>query len=134
MTKNIIAAVAALDLREVRTRVYLDTKWPSSRLDAAERDYRDFLSQEIVREPTPDVDKFWHHHILDTKKYAQDCNNMFGYFLHHQPSRAAENTCTKVTTCTKVRATCTKQSDRATCTKIAGRPLGDPLDIEAAYM
>jgi hypothetical protein len=32
-----------------------------------------------------DVDNFWHYHILDTKKYAVDCHNVFGYFLHHFP-------------------------------------------------
>jgi hypothetical protein len=35
--------------------------------------------------PTKDVDKFWHGHILDTLKYAEDCQNVFGYFLHHFP-------------------------------------------------
>jgi hypothetical protein len=31
------------------------------------------------------VDKFWHGHILDTMKYAEDCQRVFGYFLHHFP-------------------------------------------------
>ncbi len=35
--------------------------------------------------PTSMVDKFWHFHILDTKKYAEDCERVFGYFLHHFP-------------------------------------------------
>jgi hypothetical protein len=35
--------------------------------------------------PSKDVDKFWHGHILDTLKYAEDCQNVFGYFLHHFP-------------------------------------------------
>ena len=24
-------------------------------------------------------------HILDTRKYAEDCDKLFGYFLHHFP-------------------------------------------------
>jgi hypothetical protein len=35
--------------------------------------------------PLFDVDIFWHYHILDTLKYAADCENVFGYFLHHFP-------------------------------------------------
>jgi hypothetical protein len=35
--------------------------------------------------PLVDVDTFWHYHILDTKKYAADCQLVFGYFLHHYP-------------------------------------------------
>jgi hypothetical protein len=35
--------------------------------------------------PLVDVDTFWHYHILDTMKYATDCEQAFGYFLHHYP-------------------------------------------------
>jgi hypothetical protein len=35
--------------------------------------------------PLADVDTFWHYHILDTMKYATDCERVFGYFLHHYP-------------------------------------------------
>ena len=35
--------------------------------------------------PCKAVDKLWHMHILDTQKYADDCEKMFGYFLHHFP-------------------------------------------------
>lgn len=35
--------------------------------------------------PSGMVDDFWHLHILDTQKYAEDCQNIFGYFLHHFP-------------------------------------------------
>jgi putative hemolysin len=35
--------------------------------------------------PLVDVDTFWHYHILDTMKYAADCEQAFGYFLHHYP-------------------------------------------------
>lgn len=32
-----------------------------------------------------EVDEVWHTHILDTMKYAQDCQYLFGHFLHHFP-------------------------------------------------
>ncbi|WP_296001920.1 hypothetical protein [Rugamonas sp.] len=35
--------------------------------------------------PLVDVDTFWHYHIHDTMKYAADCQQVFGYFLHHFP-------------------------------------------------
>lgn len=35
--------------------------------------------------PSGMVDDFWHLHILDTQKYQEDCQNIFGYFLHHFP-------------------------------------------------
>ncbi|MBC6441886.1 MAG: hypothetical protein GDA53_01980 [Rhodobacteraceae bacterium] len=35
--------------------------------------------------PSCYVDDLWHLHILDTIKYADDCNRVFGYFLHHFP-------------------------------------------------
>ena len=35
--------------------------------------------------PSKEVDGFWHQHILDTRKYAEDCDTLFGFFLHHFP-------------------------------------------------
>ena len=42
-----------------------------------------FPEKSIV--PSCFVDDFWHLHILDTLKYADDCEKLFGYFLHHFP-------------------------------------------------
>jgi hypothetical protein len=35
--------------------------------------------------PPKVVDTFWHYHILDTEKYAEDCQEALGRFLHHFP-------------------------------------------------
>lgn len=35
--------------------------------------------------PTQEIDQVWHHHILDTSKYAEDCQMLFGHFVHHFP-------------------------------------------------
>ncbi|MCS6978027.1 MAG: glycine-rich domain-containing protein-like [Gemmatales bacterium] len=58
--------------------------------DAAELAYRRFLTlhkrypnRTLV--PSALIDLVWHYHILDTRKYAEDCNRIFGYFLHHDP-------------------------------------------------
>lgn len=64
--------------------------WPQARADQAEQEYKRFLylMQQFPAEilaPSPDVDRFWHLHILDTMRYARDCDAVFGYFLHHYP-------------------------------------------------
>lgn len=64
--------------------------WTLERARHVETWYRRFLylnaiypERSIV--PTQDIDSFWHYHILDTRKYAEDCQLAFGYFLHHFP-------------------------------------------------
>ncbi len=52
--------------------------------------YRGFLLLHALHPgtimvPTQELDEFWHHHILDTAKYAEDCEAVFGFFLHHFP-------------------------------------------------
>jgi hypothetical protein len=64
--------------------------WSEERADTVEREYRRFLylMKKFPNErtaPLVDVDTFWHYHILDTVKYAADCQKVFGYFLHHFP-------------------------------------------------
>jgi hypothetical protein len=36
--------------------------------------------------PSLAMDDFWHKHILFTQKYADDCDKIFGRFLHHGPA------------------------------------------------
>ena len=59
-------------------------------LARAELDYRRFLHlhirfPEIDLVPTKMIDEVWHQHILDTNAYAEDCERIFGHFLHHYP-------------------------------------------------
>jgi Glycine-rich domain-containing protein-like len=35
--------------------------------------------------PSSEIDQVWHHHILDTSKYAADCQMLFGCVVHHFP-------------------------------------------------
>jgi len=49
-----------------------------------------FLNKKYAHErgqlpPSEEIDEFWHNHILDTKKYHEDCNIIVGYYLHHYP-------------------------------------------------
>lgn len=64
--------------------------WPRQQVDRAIAHYKMFLhllylypNSRIV--PTQEIDQVWHQHILDTRKYAQDCQWLFGYFVHHYP-------------------------------------------------
>jgi hypothetical protein len=63
--------------------------WTRSQADAAEKLYRRFLFLSAISDlpmvPTKTIDQFWHFHILDTSKYAKDCEMIFGCFLHHFP-------------------------------------------------
>ncbi len=64
--------------------------WSCEKCDETEIEYKKFLAlkraypeKEIV--PNRAVELFWHQHLLDTAKYAEDCENLFGYFIHHFP-------------------------------------------------
>lgn len=85
--------IAALDLEPIKVKlmhVESGEGWSLEKADAVEFEYRRFLylmkmfPQEQTA-PLMDVDIFWHYHILDTMKYAIDCQAVFGYFLHHFP-------------------------------------------------
>ncbi|MBP0624083.1 glycine-rich domain-containing protein [Cupriavidus consociatus] len=64
--------------------------WTPESLEHAESGYRQFLKLAAKYPDTPavpseQVDAFWHAHILDTRRYASDCERIFGYVLHHNP-------------------------------------------------
>lgn len=64
--------------------------WTKELCDFAEIEYKKYLTMaklfpELDIVPNKIMDKFWHQHILDTKAYAEDCQIVFGYFLHHYP-------------------------------------------------
>ena len=92
-TTSAIDAVAALDLDAIKTKlkhVASGEGWSAAHADAVEVEYRRFLTlmklyPNEATAPLVDVDTFWHYHILDTAKYAADCERAFGYFLHHYP-------------------------------------------------
>ncbi|MES3025662.1 MAG: hypothetical protein V4857_29135, partial [Pseudomonadota bacterium] len=88
-----IAAIYALDFNQIKTKlmhVESGEGWTAAQADGAEAEYRRFLHlakmyPEEAIAPSVAADMFWHYHILDTVKYAADCEHVFGYFLHHNP-------------------------------------------------
>jgi len=93
ISNNDFAAIAALDLTPIKVKLMHKESgegWSLEKANAMEIEYRRFLylmkafpNDETA--PQVDVDTFWHYHILDTMKYATDCEQVFGYFLHHYP-------------------------------------------------
>jgi hypothetical protein len=85
--------IAELDLEPIKVKLMHEESgegWSLERANAVEFEYRRFLylMKKFPQEqtaPLQDVDTFWHYHILDTLKYATDCQAVFGYFLHHFP-------------------------------------------------
>jgi hypothetical protein len=85
--------IAALDLDPIKVKlmhVESGEGWSLEKANAVEQEYRRFLylmktypTEQAA--PLMDVDTFWHYHILDTQKYAVDCQSVFGFFLHHFP-------------------------------------------------
>lgn len=90
---QVVAAIQALDLGPIKLKLTDPEEgqgWSREYVERMALAYKRFLTllvkfpDETIA-PTKDVDKFWHAHILDTQKYAADCENVFGYFLHHFP-------------------------------------------------
>ena len=86
-------AIAELDLEPIKKKLMHPSAgegWSAARADAIALEYRRFMYivhtyPDELASPTVDVDTFWHYHILDTMKYAADCDKAFGYFMHHYP-------------------------------------------------
>jgi len=91
--EQVIAAIEALDLDPIKLKL-MDPEegqgWSREYAERMELAYKRFLTllathPEETLAAGKDVDKFWHGHILDTLKYAEDCDKVFGCFLHHFP-------------------------------------------------
>jgi hypothetical protein len=91
--RQTIEAIDALDLGPIKYKL-MDPQegqgWTRERVERMELEYKRYLTLvakyplEAIA-PNKDVDKFWHAHILDTRKYFDDCERIFGCYLHHFP-------------------------------------------------
>lgn len=89
-----LQALSQLDLNNVKRKLKEPAPegkgWSDEQVNEAEKWYRRFL-ELIARFPNLNtvpnyvIDMFWHQHILDTRAYAQDCESIFGIFIHHYP-------------------------------------------------
>jgi len=74
---------------------YTLPRWTRDDAKTCMRLYKNYLLLNIIYPnealvPTREIDEFWHNHILHTKKYFNDCKNIFGVYLHHVPNDPLE--------------------------------------------
>jgi hypothetical protein len=87
-------SIKAIDLTIIKKKLLhpsTNEDWTAEEFDKAEIEYKKFLTLHYLHPnanlvPTGAIDEIWHNHILNTRKYAEDCENAFGHFLHHFPS------------------------------------------------
>jgi len=84
--------VAAIDLSMVKMKLQDPDEglgWTVEQCESAEIEYKRYLhlckvhGKGIV--PNKIQDQMWHYHILDTRAYHKDCEELFGYYMHHFP-------------------------------------------------
>jgi hypothetical protein len=91
--EQMIEGVRGLDLEPIKFKLMDAAEgegWTREFVERTEVQYRRFLAllAKYPHEPIApgkDVDRFWHAHILDTQKYTEDCDRVFGRYLHHFP-------------------------------------------------
>ncbi|HYL76504.1 MAG TPA: hypothetical protein VEU96_19985 [Bryobacteraceae bacterium] len=89
--------IRQLDLGAVRRTAVEKLGWGEEKASEVETGYKRFLyalahkhRDEVLSPPSQDVDEFWHQHILNTPKYRQDCDLIFGHYVDHTPGLDAE--------------------------------------------
>ncbi|MBF2050290.1 MAG: glycine-rich domain-containing protein [Leptolyngbya sp. IPPAS B-1204] len=87
--QRFLQKVHLLDLRPIASQlIQAQPQRAPQSIVRAIADYLEFLylvdrHPHLQLVPTVEVDEVWHHHILDTRKYAGDCQLLFGKFIHH---------------------------------------------------
>jgi hypothetical protein len=82
--------IDTLDLSFIQGRMVKTYHWSAEEARKTSVLYRHFLFlcatyPKDRLAPSKDIDEFWHNHILDTKQYQKDCDDIFGHYLHHSP-------------------------------------------------
>ncbi len=88
-----LSAIEALDLTNIKRKLMQPEPhgygWTPEQADEGEKWYKRYLTAVLLNPssagcvPNLAIDRFWHCHILDTQKYMADCEEIFGYYLHH---------------------------------------------------
>lgn len=81
-----------LDFSMIIKKMTIEQGWQKKKVMEVSEYYRHFLfliykygTKFPNLPPSFEIDEFWHNHILDTKKYCEDCQNIFGRYIHHNP-------------------------------------------------
>ncbi len=89
--KEAIRLVNQLDFTAQNATLISYYGWAKETVLVTEDLYRKWLvlhkiyDQEIALAPNKQLDDYWHFHILDSRKYMEDCQKVFGSYLHHYP-------------------------------------------------
>ena len=91
-----LATLAGYDLSPVRQRLLNDAMLPSTWVDEAIFEFRRYLGLQVVAPGSipmfsKPVDEVWHACLLHSRLYADLCQQVFGYFLHHEPATNADD-------------------------------------------
>jgi hypothetical protein len=84
-------AIEATELAPILQKAMQRNGWTVSQSHEAAVHYRRFLyllaahPREMITPWSADLDLLWHEHILDTRRYGEDCRRIFGRFIHHDP-------------------------------------------------
>lgn len=87
---RIMERVNTLDLTPHGYKLEKEHGWTEGKINHAIKLYKEWLVLQVFYEelsfaPSELIDEFWHVHILDTRKYMNDCNTIKGELIHHYP-------------------------------------------------
>ena len=84
--------INSIDFSMIIDKIVRTKGWKKRRVLQICELYRHFLflkkkygMDDAALPPSEEIDEFWHNHILDTKKYRHDCEQIFGFYLDHYP-------------------------------------------------
>ncbi len=98
-TITFLSQLNSLDLQPVARKLMSSSdeyRWTEQQLEIAILRYKMFLYvkyhySHLKLVPTKEIDEVWHAHILvDTERYMQDCQNLYGYILHHRDGSSTD--------------------------------------------
>lgn len=87
---SIMSRIDTIDFTPHGYKLEKEYGWSVSKINYTIKLYKEWLALQALYEnlsfaPSELVDEFWHVHILDTRKYMNDCNLIKGEFIHHYP-------------------------------------------------
>ena len=83
-----LARVSSIDLSRINAK--LEGSLGREQVETVCDIYRKWLALHMCYPnakltPSKPLDEYWHTHILDTRAYTDDCEKLFGSYLHHYP-------------------------------------------------
>lgn len=82
--------IESTDLSMVEDRLTYIDNWPRKKALQAVAVYRNYLYllkkyPDQILPPSYEIDEAWHAHILFSRRYVKFCEELFGYYQHHDP-------------------------------------------------